>query len=59
MINGLDIYYSNVERGLKPVSTKVNGFGLRPVGNKQKTNRSKPISKGLGCVKGNGLKVLQ
>ena len=47
MINGLDIYYSNV------------GEGLEPVGNKQKANGLKPISKGKGCIKGKGLKILQ
>ena len=52
MINGLDIYYSkNIGRGLKPVSNKqtisTKGKGL------------KPISKGKGCIKGKGLKILQ
>ena len=52
MINGLDIYYSKkVGQGLKPVSN-----------NKQQTQKAdglKPISKGKGCIKGKGLKILQ
>ena len=56
MINGLDIYYSkNIGRGLKPISNNNNykqtistkGRGL------------KPTSKGKGCIKGRGLKILQ
>ena len=54
MINGLDIYYSkNIGRGLKAISTN----------NKQtissKRRGLKPISKGNGCIKGKGLKILQ
>ena len=55
MINGLDIYYS-----------KKIGYGLRPVStnNKQQTISTegkglKPISKGKGCIRGEGLKILQ
>ena len=56
MINGLDIYYSkNVGRGLKPVSNNNNN-------NKQtistKERGLKPISKGNGCIKDKGLKIL-
>ena len=57
MINGLDIYYSKyIGRGLKPSSTNNN--------NKQQTISAKerdlkPISKGNGCIKGKGLKLLQ
>ena len=52
MINGLDIYYSkNIGRGLKPFSNNktisTEGKGL------------KPISKGKGCIRGKGLKILQ
>ena len=55
MINGLDIYYSK----------KVNGSGLKPVSNNnkqtisQKASGLKPVSKGKGCIKGKGLKILQ
>ena len=55
MINGLDFYYSkNIGRRLKPVSTN----------NKQqiistKGRGLKPISKGKGCIKGKGLRILQ
>ena len=55
MINGLDIYYSkNIGQGLKPVGTN----------NKQQTISNKgrglkPISKGKGCIKGKGSKILQ
>ena len=55
MINELNIYYSkNIGRGLKPISNN----------NKQQTilrkaNVLKPISKGKGCAKGRGLKILQ
>ena len=62
MINGLDIYYSkNIGRGLKPISKKVSGSGLKPIStNKQKANGLKPISKGKVCKKvGSGLKILQ
>ena len=54
MINGLDIYYSkNIGKGLKPIGN-----------NKQQTISTKgkglkPISKGKGCIKGRGLKILQ
>ena len=49
MINGLDIYYSKkVGQGLKPVSKQT-----------QKAKGLKPISKGKGCIKGKGLKILQ
>ena len=54
MINGLDIYYSkNIGQGLKPISN-----------NKQQTISTKakglkPISKGKGCIRGKGLKILQ
>ena len=59
MINGLDIYYSeNIGQGLKPVSKTASG--LKPINNKQKANRLKPISKGGSCKKiGKGLKILQ
>ena len=59
MINGLDIYYSkNIGQGLRPISKTASG--LKPVGNKQKANRLKPISKGGTCKKyGKGLKILQ
>ena len=57
MINGLDIYYSkNIGRGLKTISNNNNN-------NKQtistKGRGLKPISKGKGCIKGKGLKILQ
>ena len=48
MINGPDIYYS-----------KNIGRGLKPIGYKQKANGLKPISKGKGCIRGKGLKILQ
>ena len=49
MINGLDIYYSkNIGRGFKPIDT-----------NKKTASGLKPISKGKGCIKGGGLKILQ
>ena len=57
MINGLDIYYSkNIGQGLKPISNNNNNNN-----NKQTTkgNGLKPISKGKGCIKGKGLKILQ
>ena len=54
MINGLDIDYSkNIGKELKPISNNkqqiisTKGKGL------------KPISKGKGCIKGKGLKILQ
>ena len=48
MINGLDIYYSNAGKGLKPISNKQTASGL------------KPVSKGGSCKKyGRGLKILQ
>ena len=56
MINGLDIYYSKKVNGsgLKPVTQKANG--LKPISNKQKTNKLK----GGSCKKyGRGLKILQ
>ena len=55
MINGLDIYYSkNIGLGLKPIGTI----------NKQQTISTKgkglkPVSKGKGCIRGKGLKILQ
>ena len=52
MINGLDIYYSK----------KANGSGLKPVSNnkQQKASGLKPVStKGRGCIKLKGLKILQ
>ena len=54
MINGLDIYYSkNIGRGLKPISNN----------NKQTISQRakglKPVSKGKGCIRGKGLKILQ
>ena len=52
MINGLDIYYSNVGRGLKPVGTNKQTISTKGKG-------LKPISKGKGCIKGKGLKILQ
>ena len=54
MINGLDIYYSkNIGRGLKPISNN-NKQTIS-----QKAKGLKPVSKGKGCVKGKGLKILQ
>ena len=53
MINGLDIYYSkNIGRGLKPISNNKQTIS-------QKAYGLKPVSKGRGCVKGRGLKILQ
>ena len=53
MINGLNIYYSrNIGRGLKSVSYKQQNISTKGRG-------LKPISKGNGCVKGKGLKILQ
>ena len=49
MINELDVYCS-----------KNIGYGLKPVGNKQKANGLKPVSKGGTCKKiGSGLKIIQ
>ena len=64
MINGLDIYYTskNIGRGLKPISKKVSGSGLKPISANKKVTGSglKPISKGGSCKKiGRGLKMLQ
>ena len=60
MINGLDIYYSKyVGRGLKPVGNKKTANGLKPVGNKKTASGLKPISKGKGCIRGKGLRILQ
>ena len=56
MINGLDIYYSEKVNGsgLKLITQKADG--LKPISNKQKTNKLK----GRGCKKvGSGLKILQ
>ena len=45
MINGLDIYYSkNIGRGLKPVGNKQKANGLKPVS--KTTSGLKPIGKG-------------
>ena len=53
MINGLDIYYSkNIGRGLKAVSNKQQTISTKGRG-------LKPISKGKGCIRGKGLKILQ
>ena len=53
MINGLDIYYSkNIGRGLRPISNNKQTISTKGGG-------LKPISKGRGCVKGRGLKILQ
>ena len=59
MINGLDIYYSkNIGRGLKPISKKVSGSGLKPISTNKKVSGSG--LKGKGCKKyGKGLKILQ
>ena len=46
MISGLDIYYSNVGRGLKPVSNnKKTANGLKPVGNKKNSKWAKTCFK--------------
>ena len=59
MINGLDIYYSNVGKGLKPISNKQTASGLKPI-SKKTASGLKPISKGGSCNKyGRGLKILQ
>ena len=56
MINGLDIYYSkNIGRGLKHIGS--NNDNKRTIS--QKAKGLKPVSKGKGCVKGRGLKILQ
>ena len=53
MINRLNIYYSkNIGRRLKPVNNKQQTISTKGRG-------LKPISKGNGCVKGKGLKILQ
>ena len=58
MINGLDIYYSNVGKGLKPISKIASG--LKPISNKKTASGLKPVSKGGSCKKyGLGLKILQ
>ena len=55
MINELDIYYSNVGRGLKPISK--TGSGLKPISTNKKVSG---ISKGASCKKyGRGFKILQ
>ena len=54
MINGLDIYYSkNIGKGLKPISNN------KQQTISQKAKGLKPISKGKGCIRGKGLKILQ
>ena len=63
MINGINIYYSKKVSGsgLKPISNKQKTNRLKPVSNKQKANGLKPISKGGSLCKkyGKGLKILQ
>ena len=55
MINGLDIYYSKkIGQGLKPISNNNNKQTIS-----QKAKGLKPISKGKGCIRGKGLKILQ
>ena len=50
MINGLDIYYSkNIGKGLKPISNKQT----------ISAKRLKHVSKGKGCIKRKGLRILQ
>ena len=52
MINRLDIYYSkNIGKGLRPISNKQTIL--------QKADGLKPVSKGKGCIRGKGLKILQ
>ena len=52
MINGLDIYYSkNIRKGLRPISNRQTIS--------QKANGLKPVSKGKGCIKGKGLRILK
>ena len=59
MINGLDIYYSkNIGQGLKPISNN-NNNNNKTISTKGKGKGLKPISKGKGCIKGKGLKILQ
>ena len=62
MINGLDIYHSkNVGRELKPVGNKQKANGLKPI-SKKTASGLKPISnKGGSCKKviGSGLRILQ
>ena len=63
MINGLDIYYSkNIGKRLKPVGTNNNNNNNNN-NNKQtistKGKGLKPISKGKGCIRGRGLRILQ
>ena len=60
MITGLDIYYSkNIGRGLKPIANKQKANRLKPISNKTASGL-KPISKGGSCKKvGSGLKILQ
>ena len=54
MINGLDIYYSkNIGKGLKPISNN------KQQTISQKAKGLKPVSKGEGCIRGKGLKILQ
>ena len=58
MINGLDIYYSkNIGRGLKPIGTNNNNKNKQTISTKGRG--LKPISKGKGCIRGKGLKILQ
>ena len=60
MINGLDIYYSNVGKGLKPISNKQIASRLKPVSNKKTASGLNPVSKRVSCKKyGRGLKILQ
>ena len=54
MINGLDIYYSkNIGKGLKSISNNKQQTISR------KARGLKPVSKGKGCIRGKGLKILQ
>ena len=54
MINGLDISFSkNIGKGLKPISNN------KQQTISQKAKGLKPISKGKGCIRGKGLKILQ
>ena len=63
MNDGLDIYNSkNVGRGLKSASN--NNDNNNNNNNKKQTISTKgrglkPISKGNGCIKGKGLKILK
>ena len=56
MINGLDIYYSKIGEGLKPISTNNKQQTIS-----QKAKGLKPVSnKGGSCKKiGKGLRILQ